>query len=325
LGAQSIAIVAVALAASALTLSPTPATASDSLCVLVPHFKDEYWLSVGYGLEEEAQAHGVTLAFFEAGGYRARQAQIGQLAGCLERGADAVLIGAVSSDHPDLLAAIAAVQAVRPVFGLVNALSAPDLAGRVGVDWYDMGRAVGRFLSETDPAGGPGRQAVLISGPFEAGWTGPLEAGLRAELAHSSVELVAVLGADTGLREQLRLVEEALQSWPEAAYLIGSAPAIEAAMGHLAQPGQGVASRPDLVATYISHSIKRGLINGQVLAVPFDDPMEQGRMAVRQALGLLEANAGDQSIGPEIRLLRAGVENLHLIQLSPAEYFPTIE
>ncbi|MCL7465177.1 TMAO reductase system periplasmic protein TorT [Phaeovulum sp. NW3] len=316
----------IALVAGIATLwAGAAAGAETRLCVLVPHFKDEYWLSVGYGLEEEARRHGVDLMFFEAGGYRALQTQIAQLEGCLDRGADAVLIGAVSSDHPALLAAVSQAAVQRPVFGLVNALDAPDLAGRVGVDWADMGRAVGRYLAERHPLGTAPRQAVLISGPAEAGWTGPLETGLRDELAQSAVRIVGVLGADTGLREQLRLVEDALDRWPGADFLIGSAPAIEAAMGHLAQPVQHATPRPGLVATYSSHTIKRGLIGGQVLAAPFDDPMEQGRLAVRQAIGLIAVAHPDQALGPEIRLLQPGSDGLPQMNLSPPEYFPMIE
>lgn len=293
--------------------------------MLVPHFKDEYWLSVGYGLQTEAAKSGAALKFLEAGGYNARQSQIEQLSACAADGADAILIGTVTSDHPDLLSAIAHIAKERPVFGLVNALASPDLAGWIGVDWADMGHAVGRYLAERHPAGGARKTAILISGPAEAGWTGPLERGLREDLARSSVDILAVYGADTGLREQLRLVEDALRDWPEVDYLIGSAPAIEAAMGQFAQPGQDKTAAPKLIATYITHTIKRGLSSGQVVAVPFDDPMEQGRMALRQALAVLDGAADAQSGGPEIRLITEQSSALQSVELSPAEYFPVIE
>lgn len=315
------------LAATVALPGPAPVRAAPAeetrLCVLVPHFKDEYWLSVGYGLETEAAARNTGLIFFKAGGYNARQSQIAQLSQCLARNADAILIGTVSSGHPDLLAAIVATAAQRPVFGLVNALSSPDLSGRIGVDWRDMGRGVGAYLAARHPPGSAPVSAVLISGPAEAGWTGPLEAGLREALATSSVEIRAALGADTGLREQLRLVEDALRTWPEADYLIGSAPAIEAAMGHFAQHDTG--PRPQLVATYVNHTIKRGLRSGQILAAPFDNPVEQGRMALRQALGVLRGDGVARADGPGIRLMETGADDLRLLEMSPATYFPTIE
>ncbi len=101
-----------------------------------------------------------------------------------------------------------------------------------------MGYAVGKYLSAVHPAGSPEKTAVFLTGPAEAGWTLPLETGLRNGLAKSSVRILEVLGADTGIRQQLVLAEIALDRHPDVDYLIGSAPAIEAAIGLLA-------TRPD--------------------------------------------------------------------------------
>lgn len=290
-----------------------------TLCVLVPHFKDEYWLSVAYGLEQEAARQGITPLFFEAGGYRARAAQIAQLKACAARDVDAVLLGAVSSDHPELLAAIDEVSVRVPVFGLVNELHSPALSGQIGVDWRDMGRVLGEHLAARHPVGSGAVEAVLISGPRESGWVAPLEQGLRAGLARSDVVIAGVYGADTGLRQQLSLVERALEEHPNARYLIGSAPAVEAAIGL----GQHLSTPPDvtLLSTYISHTIGRGLANGHVDAVAFDNPVEQGRMAVHQAVNAVDTGMGGGPKGPDVRLLT------HLdneAPLSPSSYFPEI-
>ena len=149
-------------------ISPASAGTPRVVCVLVPHFKDEYWLSVGYGLEQEARQHDVALLFFEAGGYRSRTTQIDQLKDCAMRGVDAILIGAVTSDHADLLSAIRAVSVQVPVFGLVNELGSSDLSGRIGVDWQQMGLVLGRYLAWLHPADAAPQTAVLVSGPAEA-------------------------------------------------------------------------------------------------------------------------------------------------------------
>lgn len=292
-------------------------------CVLVPHFKDEYWLSVGYGLEKEAERQNVDLLFYEAGGYRALAQQIEQLFACAERGVDAILIGAVASDHPDLTDAITQVAPTVPVFGLVNELHAEVLGGRVGVDWQDMGYAIGRHLTERHPEGSPPKTAVFLSGPREAGWTGPLEAGLRMGLSGSAVAILEVFGADTGLRQQLALVETALQRHPEADYLIGSAPAVEAAMGLLENSADP--DPPLLVSTYISQTILRGLMNGSVLAAAFDDPMQQGVLAIRQAAAGIPPVRNAPAIGPEIVLLTRAGRELQQVRISPADYFPALQ
>ena len=322
------AIVATILGLVPVCLLPHPVLAAEdsisrTFCVLVPHFKDEYWLSVGYGLEQQAKKQDVKLLFFEAGGYRSRERQITQLYECRDRQVDAILIGAVTSEHPELLSAVSEVNQDMPVFGLVNELHAPELRASIGVDWEDMGLVIGQYLAARHPAGTEVRTAVLISGPPESGWIGPLETGLRNGLKGSSLQLVEVFGADTGLRQQLKVVEQAFERYPDTDYLVGSAPAVEAAIGVLTQGDQS--ARPTLVSTYISHTIKRSLSNGQVLAVPFDDPMAQGDMAIRAAVGEIPLEKDLGFIGPEVVLLTRDQDLPDKIRLSPSDYFPTIE
>src|ERR1700759_4625221 len=41
------------------------------LCVLFPHLQDSYWVSVDYGIVEEAKRLGVKVTVLQAGGYTA--------------------------------------------------------------------------------------------------------------------------------------------------------------------------------------------------------------------------------------------------------------
>jgi len=61
------------------------------LCAIVPHVKDEYWLSVGYGMVEEARRLGVALRISETGGYRSADQQASRIDACREEGADAIV------------------------------------------------------------------------------------------------------------------------------------------------------------------------------------------------------------------------------------------
>lgn len=295
--------------------------AQADVCVLVPHFKDEYWLSVGYGLEQEARSQGVALNLQEAGGYLAQETQTAQVNSCVDTGAEAILIGAVSSDQPDLLAAVARAARTIPVIGLVNELHSDALSGAVGVDWRDMGLAVGDELARLYPKGDGAPVAALISGPTQSGWVGPLEAGLREGLSQSSVTIGAVYAADTSLRAQFASTADALSAKPPPDILIGSAPAIEAAMGILAAEPDRPA--PVLIATYVSHSVWRGLSSGQVAAAPFDDPALQGRMAIRMLTAQQQGEPPSGVVGPDIRLMRKGALP-DTMPLSPASYYPIV-
>lgn len=310
-----------AIACLCALAGPAAAQRSPLLCVLVPHFKDEYWLSVAYGVERRAADRRARVRFFEAGGYRARERQIAQIAACEALRADAILIGAVTSDHPDLLAAVARAAERRPVVGLVNELHSDALAARIGVDWQDMGLFLGRHLAQAHPADGQWLRAILLSGPPESGWIAPLESGLRRGLEGSAVEIVAVHRADTGLSEQLPLLEQALAMTPEPDLIIGAAPAIEAAMALFADE---IGRAPELVATYVSHNVARGIVGGKVTAAPYDDPREQGAMSVDAAVAALAGRSDPRMAGPAIRVLARGSDPA-LFDLSPADYFPLLD
>ncbi|PIE08432.1 MAG: TMAO reductase system periplasmic protein TorT [Rhodobacterales bacterium] len=313
-----------ALVAAGAGVSAAASAEAARVCVIVPHFKDEYWLSVGYGLQRAANETGAELLIHESGGYLALERQIALLKHCRETPSDAVLLGAVSADDPRLLAAVAETVREQPVLALVNALDAPGLAARVGVDWHGMGRAVGAYLAHKHPAGSPPVTAVLVTGPVESGWGPILDAGLAEGLAGSAVRIVASYRADTGLREQLREVERVFSEHPEADYLIGSAPAIEGAMALLRRLPEGT-HRPALVATYISHSVLRGMKTGQVEMVPFDDPIAQGRLGLELALGSVAGEIVPGLSGPEILPVTATTGNAGSIALSPAGFFPDLQ
>lgn len=307
----------------ALASAPLFAGPSRLICVLVPHFKDEYWLSVAYGLEQEAERQNADLLMYEAGGYGAQARQIEQLAACAERGVDAILIGAVMQDDPLLRDALAETADDIPIFGLVNDVDSDALDDRIGVDWHDMGFVIGLHLAALHPEGSPKQSALLISGPSRSGWPTLLEAGLRDGLAASAIMIIDRFGADTGLRQQLSIVETALEQYPEADYLIGSAPAIEAAMG-LRSKVDGI-KFPRLISTYISHTVLRGLKNGGVMAASFDDPALQGELAIRRIVEGAEANPGPGPLGPEVVLLSRSAQDFTQIRISPADYFPKIQ
>ncbi len=309
---------------SASTLAQNARDTDQTLCVLVPHFKDDYWLSVAFGLEQEAERQSVDLELFEAGGYQALKTQIAQIEECAERRMSGILLGAVSSDHPDLLAALSDATRSTLLFGLVNELHSDVLSGRVGVDWRDMGHILGLHLAARFPKGSAPMKAALVSGPVESGWAAPLEAGLRKGLSDSAVEIVQVYGADTGLRQQLDLVQEALLDYPEIDILIGSAPAVEAAMGVFRTRAPG-ANQPLLFSTYVNHSTKRGLLNGNIQAAPFDDPTLQGILAVRLAVAVLDRSHTENHTGPPITLLAQGEDDVKNVMLSPPGYFPELD
>lgn len=270
------------------------------LCAVFPHIKDEYWLSVAYGMAQEARRLDVALTISETGGYRSVDAQGARLRGCVGK-ADAAILGTVSFDSPQIAAAIADVSDEMPVIAAVNDVASRAVAVKVGVSWREMGGHVGRYLAAEYGPRQAAQQAVLATGPREAGWVSFLSEGLAAALAHSGLSLVETGWADTGTQEQLRLAEDLLDRHPDIPVFIGSAPAVESVVSLLRSEGRLGAMR--LVATYYTQAIRRGMMRGRIDAAPFDDPAMQGRLAIEYAVRAIEGTVDHRQIGPVIRLV----------------------
>ena len=290
------------------------------LCILYPHLKDAYWLSVNYGMVEEARRLGVSFDLFEAGGYPNLARQREQLAACADDGFDAVILGTVSYDG--LTEEVERIAALKPVIATVNDIDDRGITAKASVPWREMGAAAGRFIAGLHPSGSAPVNVAWFPGPAGAGWVPFVEEGFRAELATSSARLVATKYGDTGLEQQVLLVEEVLDASQEIDYLVGSGPMAEAAVSILR--ARGMTDTVGVVSTYLSHAVYRGITRGRILAAPTDFPVVQGRLAVEMAVRAIEGKLTVAHAGPRIELVPAdsvtsiGTEG----SLAPASFVP---
>lgn len=284
------------------TLVPlTEASKSWSLCVLVPHMKDEYWISVHSGFEQRARELGVSFTWHEAGGYLKLARQIQQIRECANGEHDAIILGAVSADDPALLDAISEFAATIPVLAFVNEVRSEKLSSKVAVSWERMGELLGRQIVADLPNNSRVTYRVsLVSGPSESGWAPILEAGLRAGLQSDRISFGASLHADSDYHNQFRQVETAVAACEPNHIIIGSAPAAEAAMSLVRLiPCE---TRPQIYATYYSLAVKRGLRSGKIRAAAVDYAVLQGWLAVEQSVRLLDGKMQFKQLGPKIEI-----------------------
>mgnify|MGYP000249251314 CR=1 FL=1 len=290
------------------------------ICVLYPHLKDAYWLSVNYGMVEEARALGVSFEVFEAGGYPNLTRQIEQLRGCAAAEFDAVILGAVSYDG--LTPVVREIAAHKPVIAAVNDIDDAGITAKASVPWREMGAAAGRVIAGRHPKGSAPVRIAWFPGPEGAGWVRFVEEGFRAEIAKSAAEIVATRFGDTGLEQQVLLVEDVLDEMPGVDYLVGSGPMAEAAVSILR--ARGLSGRVQVVSTYMSHAVYRGIKRGRILAAPTDFAALQGRLSVEMAVRALEGSLTVRHAGPAIRVVTAqtiddiGAEG----SLAPASFVP---
>lgn len=273
------------------------------VCVSFPHMKDAYWLGVDYGVSEEANRLGVNMQLVEAGGYTELNTQISQIEDCISAGADAVVIGAISFDGLNNL-----VKEIRgngiPVVDVINGMSSDELSAKSLVSFGEMGGKAGKFLAENHPSGTSTVKVAWFPGPAGAGWVEAGNAGFVSAVENSAVQLVETKYGDTGKEVQAKLVEDTLEAHPDLTYIVGTAVTAEAAIPILRS--RDLTDQISILAYYFTPGVDRGIRRGQILAAPTDSPVIQGRIAIDQAVRVLEGQPYEKHVGPALFMVSQG-------------------
>jgi protein TorT len=267
------------------------------ICVSFPHMKDAYWLGVDYGVAEEAARLGVKMNLAEAGGYTELNKQISQIEDCVASGANAVVIGAISFDGLNNLVTEVSKKGI-PVIDVINGISSPDIAAKSLVSFYTMGAETGAYLAKKHPAGSEEVEVGWFPGPAGAGWVEAAHKGFMDAVKGSAVKVLEPKFGDTGKEVQLKLVEDELQAHPDIRYIAGTAVTAEAAQGLIRE--RGLQGKVDLLAFYMTPGVYEGIKRGFILAAPADSMVIQGRIAIDQAVRILEGKDYTKHVGPKI-------------------------
>jgi protein TorT len=283
---------------SAVTYTPLEkASKAWQICVSFPHMKDAYWLGVDYGVADEAERLGVKMNLVDAGGYTELAKQISQLEDCVASGADAVIVGAISYDGLNNVIGEIAGKGI-PVIDVINGVSSSDISAKSLVSFRIMGQETGAYLAKKHPAGSDPVQVGWFPGPAGAGWVEAAHAGFMDAVKGSAVEVLEPRFGDTGKEVQLKLVEDVLQANPDVRYLAGTAVTAEAAQGLIRE--RGLKGEVDLLAFYMTPGVYSGIKRGFILAAPADSMVIQGRIAMDQAVRILEGKEYTKHVGPKI-------------------------
>jgi protein TorT len=121
---------------------------------------------------------------------------------------------------------------------------------------------------------------------------------------------------DTGKEVQLKLVEDALQANPNIRYIAGTAVTAEAAQGIIRE--RGLQGQVDLLSFYMTPGVYEGIKRGFILAAPADSMVIQGRIAVDQAVRILEGKDYVKHVGPKIFV----VDPSNINDVSPTNILP---
>lgn len=294
------------------------------ICVSFPHMKDAYWLGVDYGVAEEAARLGVSMNLVDAGGYTELNNQISQIEDCVANGAEAVIIGAISYDGLNNLVAEVRKKNI-PVIDVINGISSPELSAKALVSFYTMGHSAGEYLAAKHPAGSEEVKVGWFPGPAGAGWVEAANKGFMDAVQGTALKVLDPRYGDTGKEVQLKLVEDALQANPDIRYIAGTAVTAEASQGIIRE--RGLQGQVDLLAFYMTPGVFEGIKRGFIMASPADSMVVQGRIAVDQAVRILEGNDFIKHVGPKIFVVDPS--NVNTVDrdtiLPPEDYKPVFK
>ena len=278
------------------------ASSAWEICVSFPHMKDAYWLGVNYGVASEAERQGVKMQLVEAGGYTELNTQVSQIEDCVAAGANAVVIGAISFEGLNNLVSEIRGQGI-PVIDVINGMSSSELSAKSLVSFGEMGGKVGEYLAEAHPAGSEPVKVAWFPGPAGAGWVEAGNTGFIGAAEGSAVEVVDTKYGDTGKEAQSTLVEDALETYPDLDYIVGTAVTAEAAIPILR--ARGLSDQIKILSYYFTPGVDQGISRGQILAAPTDSPVIQGRIAIDQAVRILEGADFEKHVGPALYVVTA--------------------
>lgn len=258
-----------------------------NLCVSFPHLKDSYWLAANYGVISEAKRLGVNADVLDAGGYTNLSKQVSQLDNCVAQGADATVIGAISFDGLDAKVDEFVDNGIA-VVDIMNGISNAKVNAHSVVSFYELGHLVGEHLVGL----GKPVNVAWFPGPPGAGWVEATNAGFQDAVKGSQVKVLATKYGDTGKDVQLRLVENALDTFPDVDYIAGSAVTAEAAVNALKE--RGLQDKVKVIANYMIPETLVGLKSGAIECAATDQPVLQAQMGVDEAVRVLEKKPLEQ-------------------------------
>ncbi|MER9236424.1 TMAO reductase system periplasmic protein TorT [Mesorhizobium sp. M0622] len=262
-----------------------------SLCASLPTMKDPYWKAVDYGLVSQAERIGIKLTILDAGGYDNLSKQISDLEDCASTGADAILVAAISGEgvksKVDQL-----VSDGTPVIETVNRVESPNVTGRSTLDFKRLGIAAADYLK--DQAGGKPLRVAWFPGPEGAGWAVRSDEGFKEALKGTNVEIVATKWGDTGRDVQLGLIEDTLQAESSIDWIVGVAPAAEAAVGALKDADR---TEVKIASTYQTDAVARAVAAKDIAYSGNDNVVWMAAIALDLAVRQLQ---GEDIKGVEI-------------------------
>jgi ABC-type sugar transport system substrate-binding protein len=262
-----------------------------------PHFRDTYWIGIGYGIEAEAALAGATVVrALEAGGYANLDVQIRHVEDMVQLGVDAIIIGPV--DRVGLAPAIEAAckAGVKVIFA--GAVASSECAD-VGVDLPNkpFGENAAKFICERLQGKGG---VVMLPGPQGASWALTREETFKKVLAETcpEVKILDEQWTDVDRLAGQRVMEDWLQRFGDEVDAVFASVNLLAEGAVTALRAAGRAGKVVVVTSNFGKDALEMLKAGEIAAISEEPAVLIGRWGFNYAVRALNGDTTFPNAGP---------------------------
>jgi TMAO reductase system protein TorT len=317
----SLAVVGAAAAAVIGLGFSRPAAAQMTIGFSMPDLSESFWISMAYGVDDEAKKAGVQVVKVNAGGDNNVNQQISQIQDLIQRKVSAMIVGATNGDAIKAVVDAAVGRSI-PVIGLSSIPNSAKISSAVGADHYGMGKLQAECLAKSISEEG---NVGMMAGPAGQSWADQRAKGFRETLAKESpkVKVATESRLADNRNAALTTMEDWIQRFPDLTGVYSATDDIGAGVvGALkAAHKEG---RIKVSSSNLSPTAEQLLKSGDFVCVSIQQIVLQGREAVRQAVKAAKHEPTEKVVATPAILVTA--QNLAKIDLSevtaPSGYRP---
>jgi protein TorT len=244
-------------------------------------------LGANYGLVEEAKRQGVKLTILEAGSYDNLNKQVSQYDDAIQMGAQAIITSVISEGGMNKKFKEGMEKSIVNI-GMINPIKEAPLDGKVFNDVVFGGQAAADVVIEEFKDKDKVR-VVIFPGPAGSGWAEDLTKAFRERLeakVPGKFEILAETYGDAGKSVQLKLVEDALQTYDNIDLLYGCNPMAEVAVNLVKEAG--LSGKTKIMASYETPGLLPAIRAGEVLGMISEQNVAISKICLDLAVRALE-------------------------------------
>jgi TMAO reductase system protein TorT len=273
-----------------------------------PDLNESFWVSMAYGIDQEAKKLGVEVIRVSAGGDANANQQISQLQDLLQRNVDGLIVGATDGDAVRSVVDQASSQNV-PVVGLSSIPNSDKIASAVGADHYGMGKIQAQCLGGA--LNGKGEVAML-GGPAGQSWADNRVKGFKETLAKEfpGIKIAAVSRLADNRNAAVTTTEDWIQRFPSLSGIYSATDDI----GSGAVDAIKAARKLDQIkvtSSNFSPAAEQLLKDGTFVCVSVQEIVQQGREAVQQAVNAAEDKQVEKDVvTPVVKITKSNIDSV---------------